>query len=227
MVAPNNTSIRVLLIDDHTIMRSGLRMLIESHAGLVVVGEAATQGEALRLTARTQPDIILLDLNLCEERGADLLPDMLAAASGARVIVLTGVTDPAEHRQAILAGAMGVVLKDQALDVLVKAIEKVHAGEVWLDSSMIASMLTEIARGSAAEKADPEAAKIARLTTREHEVIGLVGEGLKNKQIAERLFISEATVSHHLTSIFDKLGVTNRFDLLIYAFRHGLLQPPG
>lgn len=227
MVAPNNSSIRVLLIDDHTIMRSGLRMLIESHPGLVVVGEAATQGEALRLTARTQPDIILLDLNLCEERGADLLPDMLAAASGARVIVLTGVTDPAEHRQAILAGAMGVVLKDQALDVLVKAIEKVHAGEVWLDSSMIASMLTEIARGGTAEKADPEAAKIVRLTTREREVIGLVGEGLKNKQIAERLFISEATVSHHLTSIFGKLKVANRFDLLIYAFSNGLLQRPG
>src|SRR5689334_8884989 len=133
MVAPNNSSIRVLLIDDHTIMRSGLRMLIESHPGLVVVGEAATQEEALRLTAGTQPDIILLDLNLCEERGVDLLPNLLAAASGARVIVLTGVTDPAEHRQAILAGAMGVVLKDQALNVLVKAIEKVHAGEVWLE----------------------------------------------------------------------------------------------
>ena len=226
MVAPNNSSIRVLLIDDHTVMRSGLRMLIESHPSLVVVGEAATQGEALRLTARTQPDIILLDLNLCEERGADLLPNLLAAASGARVIVLTGVTDPAEHRQAILAGAMGVVLKDQALDVLVKAIEKVHDGEVWLESSMIASMLSEIARGGATEKADPEAAKLARLTTREREVIGLVGEGLKNKQIAERLFISEATVSHHLTSIFDRLGVANRFDLVIYSFRHGLLQPP-
>ena len=227
MVAPNNSSIRVLLIDDHTVMRSGLRMLIESHPSLVVVGEAATQGEALRLTARTQPDIILLDLNLCEERGADLLPNLLAAASGARVIVLTGVTDPAEHRQAILAGAMGVVLKDQALDVLVKAIEKVHDGEVWLESSMIASMLSEIARGGATEKADPEAAKLARLTTREREVIGLVGEGLKNKQIAERLFISEATVSHHLTSIFGKLEVTSRFDLLIYAFSHGLLQRPG
>jgi two-component system, NarL family, nitrate/nitrite response regulator NarL len=191
-----------------------------------VVGEAATRAEALQLATRTQPDIILLDLNLRDERGADLLPDLLAAARDARVIVLTGVTDAGEHRQAILGGAMGVVLKDQALDVLVKAIEKVHAGEVWLDSSMIASMLTAIARGSAAEKADPEVAKIARLTAREREVISLIGEGLKNKQIAERLFISEATVSHHLTSIFDKLGVANRFDLMIYAFRHGLLEPP-
>ena len=123
---------------------------------------------------------------------------------------------------------MGLVRKEQAAEVLVQAIEKVHAGEVWLETSMVTRALAEMAgqRAVGEEQTDPEAARIARLTAREREVIGLIGEGLYNKQIAKHLSISEATVSHHLTSIFAKLGLANRFDLVIYAYRHGLAEPP-
>jgi DNA-binding NarL/FixJ family response regulator len=226
MPSHSPSPIRILLVDDHAIVRAGLRMLIESQPGLLVIGEAATRAEALQIATREQPQIILLDLQLHGERGADMLQQLLAAAPTARVVVLTGVTEAAAHRDAVRLGAMGVVLKDQAADVLVKAIERVHAGEVWLDSGMIASILSEFARHDRATPIDPDTARIASLTAREREVVALVGEGLKNKQIAQRLVISEATVSHHLTSIFEKLGVGGRFDLVIYAFRHNLIQPP-
>jgi two-component system, NarL family, nitrate/nitrite response regulator NarL len=216
--------IRVLLIDDHVVMRMGLRMLIENQPGLRVVGEATDRGAAIHSAAREQPDIILLDLDLGDENGLDLLPELRTAAKGARVIVLTGIRNPAEHRQAVRLGATGMVLKEQAVDTLVKAIERVHAGETWLDPALVANLLTERSRARG-QDADPEAARIAALTEREREVIALIGEGLKNRQIAERLSISETTVVHHLTSIFNKLGVANRLELVTYAYRHGLAKP--
>ena len=212
MPSPTTTRIRILLVDDHELVRTGLRIALERHPQLAVVGEAANRANALVIAARERPDIILLDL----------------AAKGGRAILVTGVRAPEEHYRAVQLGAMGLVRKEQAAEVLVQAIEKVHAGEVWLEASMVARVLAEISgqRSAVAQPVDPEAAKIARLTAREREVIGLIGEGLYNKQIAERLSISPATVSHHLTSIFDKLGVGNRFDLVIYAYRHGLAESP-
>jgi DNA-binding NarL/FixJ family response regulator len=120
---------------------------------------------------------------------------------------------------------MGIVLKQQAADLLLKAIKKVHAGEVWIDRSMMSSVLSDV-RSERHDEADPEAGKIASLTPREREVIALVSEGLKNKLIGERLFISETTVTHHLSSIFSKLEVSDRLELIIYAFRHGLAKIP-
>jgi len=116
-------------------------------------------------------------------------------------------------------------LKQQAADLLLKAIKKVHAGEVWIDRSMMSSVLSDV-RSERHEETDPEAPKIASLTPREREVIALVSEGLKNKLIGERLFISETTVTHHLSSIFSKLDVSDRLELIIYAFRHGLAKIP-
>jgi DNA-binding NarL/FixJ family response regulator len=217
-------SIRVLLIDDHVVMRMGLRMLIENQPGLKVVGEATDRGGAILSAAREQPDIILLDLDLGDENGLDLLPELRAAAKGARVIVLTGIRNPAEHQQAVRLGATGMVLKEQAVDTLVKAIECVHAGETWLDPALVANVLAERSRARG-EDAASDAPRIAALTEREREVIALIGEGLKNRQIGERLSISETTVVHHLTSIFAKLGVANRLELVTYAYRHGLAKP--
>jgi two-component system nitrate/nitrite response regulator NarL len=220
--------IRVLLIDDHELVRTGLRIALERHPHLAVVGEAANRADALAIAARERPDIILLDLDLGSESSLDFLPELLAAADGGRAILVTGVRAPEEHYRAIQLGAMGLVRKEQAADVLVQAIEKVHAGQVWLEPAMVARALAEISaqHNVRDQPVDPQATKIARLTPREREVIGLIGEGLYNKQIAERLSISAATVSHHLTSIFDKLGVANRFDLVIYAYRHGLAEAP-
>ncbi len=210
-------------------------MLVENHPGLKVAGEAANRAEALAIAKREQPDVILLDLDMNNDNGLDFLPQLLAVTRRARVLILTGVRDPEAYSRAIRLGASGLLLKEKAAEILIKAIEKVYAGEVWFDRSIIGSVLTEMSRASAgrmggslmvATRSDPEGIKMATLTEREREVIALIGEGLKNKQIAGRLFISETTVRHHLTSIFDKLDVSDRLELIIYAYQHGLAKPP-
>ncbi len=226
MVTPATKPIRILLVDDHAVVRAGLRMIIQSRTGMTIVGEAGNRDDALSLADSEHPDIILLDLDLGGDSGMTLIADLIASAGEARIIILTGLRDPEAHRQAVLLGAMGIVKKEKAAEVLISAIERVHAGEAWLDPSLMAGVLTELTRSSKGRKTDPEAEKIAALTNREREVIALVGEGIKSKEIAGRLFISETTVRHHLTSIFDKLGVADRVELLIYAYRHGLASPP-
>jgi DNA-binding NarL/FixJ family response regulator len=219
--------IRILLVDDHVIVRAGLRMLIENHRGMVVVGEAGTRNDALSIAAREKPTIILLDLDMGKESGLDFLRELLDGSPGARVVMLTGVRDPEAHRRAVHLGAMGLVLKDKAAEVLIKAIEKVHAGEVWLDRSLTASVLSEMSHAGQSRKTDPEAEKIRALTSREREIVGLVCEGLKNREIGDRLFISEATVRNHLTSILSKLELSDRFELALYAYRQHLAKPPS
>jgi two-component system nitrate/nitrite response regulator NarL len=226
MRAPAAGPIRVMLIDDHAVVRSALRLLIETQPGMKAVGEAGDRADALAVAGREQPDVILLDLVLHSTDGLELIPELLHAAGKARILVLTGVTDPEVHVRAMRLGAMGVVLKEKASEVLIKAIEKVNEGEIWFDRSLVADVFSEKPRAGEAKKQDPEAARIATLTEREREVISLVGEGLRNKQIADRLSISQTTVSHHLTSIFNKLGAADRFELIIYAYRYGLADPP-
>jgi len=208
-------------------MRAGLRMLLESQPGITVVGEASTCADALALATSTQPDVTVLDLDLGGENAVESIPTLLCTAPETRILVLTGVRDPEVHRQAIRHGAMGLVLKEKAVETLLQAITKVRAGEVWLEPTMIARVLGDLTRPQPAPQTSPEAAKIARLTEREREVVTLVGEGLRNKVIAERLYISEATVRHHLTAIFAKLGVSDRFELAIYAYQNGLAKPPA
>ena len=216
-------SIRILLVDDHAIVRAGLRMLIDQHPTMKVIGVAGNRPEALALAASEQPDIIVLDVLLGDEDGLAILPELRQAAQDARVLVLTGLRGGETQRRAMLAGAMGVVLKQHAAEVLIKAINKVYLGEVWLDRSMMGSVLTEMTQSS---EVDQEKVKIATLTDREREVIALIAEGLKNKQIGQRLFITETTVTHHLSSIFSKLDVSDRLELVIYAFAHSLAKLP-
>ena len=224
MANPSSNPIRVMLIDDHVVMRMGLRMLIETQPGLRVVGEATDRSAAIANVIHEQPDIILLDLDLGDESGLELLPELRAAAKAAHVIVLTGVRAPEEHQQAVRLGATGIVLKEQAVDTLVQAIRQVHAGEAWLDQALVANVLADRARTRGAAL-NAETAGIVTLTERERHIIALIGEGLKNRQIGDRLSISETTVVHHLTSIFTKLGVANRLELVTYAYRHGLAKP--
>jgi two-component system, NarL family, nitrate/nitrite response regulator NarL len=214
--------IRILIIDDQVIVSTSLRLLLESRPWLKVVGETPEAFDAFTVARDEHPDIILLDIDLGDTDGLDLLPDLLSAAPQARVVVLTGIRDPEIHRRAVRLGAMGLVTKAESTEVLLQAIAKVHAGEVWLDHTLLARVLGEITRSGTVQPVDPEALKIAALTPREREVIVLVGQGYKNRQIANRLFIAEATVRHHLTSIFAKLGVADRLELVIYAYRHDL-----
>jgi DNA-binding NarL/FixJ family response regulator len=216
------SQIRIVLVDDDAIVRAGLRMLIERGQGFAVVGEAGDRDEAVAVVAREQPDIILLELYLGGHSSLEFFTELASASQGARVLVLTAVNDPEIHRRAVLLGSAGVVLKRQASEALLRAIERVCQGEVWLDQATIAGLLsaTNNARGE-------DATRIATLTKREREIILLIGEGLRNRQIADRLFISETTVRHHLTSIFSKLGVSSRLDLVVYAYRHGIAKSPA
>lgn len=216
--------IKVLIVDDHAVVRAGLRMLIDQDPGMKVIGVAGNRVEALAALASDRPDVIILDIVLGDEDGLSFLPELRQTARNARVLVLTGLRSSDSQRQAMRAGAMGVVLKEHAAEVLLKAIEKVHSGEVWLDRLMTGRVLEEI---SEEKQPDPDKDRIATLTDREREVVGLVGEGLKNKQIAARLFISETTVTHHLSSVFSKLEVSDRLELIIFAFRHGLAKLPS
>lgn len=198
-------------------------MLIDQNPAMKVVGVAGNRSEALALAASEQPDMIILDILLGDEDGLTFLPELRETATDTRVLVLTGLRSSENQRRAMLAGAMGVVLKEHAAEVLIKAINKVHQGEVWLDRSLMGSVLDEMTQSP---EIDPEKAKIASLTDRERQVIALIAEGLKNKQIGERLFISETTVTHHLSSIFSKLEVSDRLELVIYAFAHKLATVP-
>jgi DNA-binding NarL/FixJ family response regulator len=198
-------------------------MLIEHDQQMRVVAMAGNQAEALERAAKEKPNVIVLDLLLGDEDALAFLPELCEASPDSRVLVLTGVQNPDAHRRAIRRGAMGIVLKEHAADQLLKAIEKVNKGEVWIERSMMGSMIQELSRPPLV---DPELVKIESLTEREREVIALVGEGLKNKQVGERLFISETTVTHHLSSVFSKLEVSDRLELIIYAFRHGLAKMP-
>lgn len=216
--------IRIMIIDDHAVVRAGLRMLIENHARMRVVAMASSASEALDLLTRESADLILLDLDLGKENGLNFIQELRAADNDARILILTGLRDPDAHRQAVKLGAMGVVVKDQAAEVLIKAIEKVNAGEIWLDRATMGNVLNEMTGG----QGEPDSAdtQIKSLTDREREVVALIAEGLRNKQIGKRLFISETTVTHHLSSIFSKLGVSDRLELVIYAFGHNLVRIP-
>jgi len=221
-------AIRVLLVDDHELVRRGLRLILEGQEGprVQVVGEAGGAARALELAEREQPDIILLDLDLGGEDGLDLLPRLLDATARSRVIVLTGATDPEALRRAALDGAMGIIIKDMSHALLLKAVEKVHEGEIWIDRALMGRLQEEKRRRRPGQLPDPEGAKIAKLTQRQREVIAQIGEGLTNKEIASRLGVSETTVRHHLTAIFTQLELSNRLELIIYAYRHGLATPP-
>jgi two-component system, NarL family, nitrate/nitrite response regulator NarL len=224
-VSTGTDTVRILVVDDHAILRQGLRMLVEAEPGFAIVGEAEDGAKAVALATSAQPDIVVLDIDLGSDSGLDLIAGIQAAAPAARILILTGLRDVEAHRRAFRLGARGLVVKESASHTLMKAIRKVHDGEIWLDRATTAHLLTEMSKPAAPPPANPEAAKIAKLSARELEVTAMLGEGLSNKLIADRLSISETTVRHHLTSIFAKLGVPDRLALLLYAHRNGLVKP--
>ena len=215
-------SIRVLIIEDHAIVRAGIRMLIERHSHIEVVGEAANATEALA-DANVSTDVILLDISLRTQNGVELIPQLLHDFQPAKVLILTAVEDVETHLLAMEEGARGVVMKDQAPEILVKAIEAVSRGEPWIGQAISLAALKKLARvKTAKEKLEPDAAKIALLTPREREVVAAVARGLSGPRIGEELNIADGTVRHHIASIFGKLEVSNKLELAVFAFHHGL-----
>ncbi len=213
--------IRLLIASPHTLIRHVLARLIADRTSLHLVGEVGNRLQAITMAAKVAPNVILLE----PVSGTDLWLDAvepLGAAAGpqARMLVLTGLADTEIHRQALRLGVRGIVDLDHSPATFFRAIEQVHNGDVWMQRRLMADLLTSATGGSTGERA-----RIESLTTREREVVRLMSEGLKNKQIAERLSIADVTVRHHLTSIFSKLEVSDRLSLVVFAFHHGLASP--
>jgi DNA-binding NarL/FixJ family response regulator len=215
---PPRSSIEIVVVSAHTVVRAGLKSLLDNCGNLIIIDDASDTAEALTLVRLKRPDVTVIDPD-SEEVTLNAIAE-LTAAGAERILVLTAETDPRLHQRAFEFGAVGVVMKTHPVETLVRAIEKVHLGEVWLDRVKTANLLNGILR-----RRDPDRDKIMTLTRREREVIAIVGEGLKNAAIGERLFISESTVRNHLTSILGKLELADRFELAVYAFRHGLVEP--
>jgi two-component system, NarL family, nitrate/nitrite response regulator NarL len=217
-------TIRVMLIDDHKTMLWGLERLIEGeNSSMEVVGTACHCDEALAQIGKLVPDVILLDLDLGGKCSLDILPSLLANGRS-KVLVFTGTRKPATLHRAVLLGARGVIHKETSATLVLKAIKKVHQGELWLDHEMLERVLDGFINPIMTCMPDPEAEKKTTLTAKERKVIAAIveGNGALNKALAQRLFISEHTLRNHLTSIYQKLGVSNRLELYVYAVKHQL-----
>jgi two-component system response regulator DegU len=221
-----SANIRVIIIDDNELLRTGIKALMAGEKGFEVVGEARTLAQATSLIMHQHPDVILLNDELKKEDALGMIPNLLAACKKSRLAVLTASTDPEFHRQALARGAIGLISKGETPGSLMLAIRQVHSGGVWLDRFIAAKMIQGLSSGDRKHNRSNEGDKIASLTKRECEVVRLVGEGLKNKRIADRLFISPVTVHHHLTTIYSKLDVKDRLELIVYAYKNGLAEVP-
>jgi two-component system nitrate/nitrite response regulator NarL len=223
-VAPDQPKrpIRVVLADDHPIVRDGLRKLLSLEDDIEVVGEASDGREVLQVVQETEPDVVILDLRMPNLDGLSALQALQQTNKKARVIVLTASEDKNEFVQAMKLGCSGIVLKQTAPELIIKSIRKVHAGEIWLDSHTTAAVMRQFAAPGEVIGAGGKARERSPLSQREREIVGLVAQGYKNKEMAEKMFISEQTVKNHLHNIFDKLGVSDRLELALYAIHKGL-----
>lgn len=217
--------IRVLIADDHPIVRDGIRRLLELEDDIEVVGEAADGRQAIDQVVQRDPDVVLLDLRMPQLDGLAALQAIQAANNRCKVIVLTASEDKNEFVQAMKLGCSGIVLKQTAPELIVKSIRKVNAGEIWLDSHTTAAVMRQFASPSAdlgGGLSPSKGRERSPLSAREREIVALVAQGYKNKEMAEKMFISEQTVKNHLHNIFDKLGVSDRLELALYAIHKGL-----
>jgi len=216
-------TVRILIADDHPIFRDGLRRLLEAEEGLKVLGEAADGAEAVKLARQLKPDILLLDLAMPKHPGLEALRDLSVApgANPVRVILLTAAAEKSQIVEALQLGARGVVLKDSATQLLLKAIQTVMSGEYWVGRESV-SNLVQYLRTLMQSSVDEARQKKFGLTPRELEIVSAVVAGYANKEIAEYFKISEDTVKHHLSNIFDKLGVSTRLELALFAVNQAL-----
>jgi DNA-binding NarL/FixJ family response regulator len=222
------SKIRIVVADDHPIFRDGLCRLLALEEDFVIVAQAHDGREVLQVLQEHEPDILLLDLKMPNLDGLGTLQRLQANRNQTKVIVLTASEDKNEFVQAVKFGTSGIVLKQTATELLIKSIRKVHAGEIWLDSNTTAAVMRQFATPDDAPAPPPVQAPPTRdrdrspLSQREREIVSLVAQGFKNKEMAEKMFISEQTVKNHLHNIFDKLGVSDRLELALYAIHNNL-----
>lgn len=219
-MSQDRASIKILVADDHAIFREGLRKLLEGESDMTIVGEASNGVECVRMLAKLNPDILLLDLRMPEKDGLAVLEEFNFDSMSTRVVVLTATEDCRDVVRAMRLGARGVVLKQSPSDLLLKSIRKVYDGEIWLDNRLTGEVVDAFKKS--AELSQGREKRL--LSDREKEVVQMVAQGFRNREIGEKLFISEQTVKNHLHNIFDKLGVSDRLELALYAIRHRLLD---
>ena len=212
------SQLRILLVDDHEVVRIGLRSLLERHSGFIVVGEAGTETEALEQALAHKPDLVLMDIRLGGGSGIDACKAIVAELPEAKVIMLTSYAEDELLFAAIRAGAAGYVLKQVGSGDVIRSIEAAARGEATLDPSLTQKVFAEMRRSIQRE----EAAAFNDLTAQEMQVLGLIAEGKTNREIAGALFLSEGTVRNSVSSVLSKLGVSNRAEAAAYAIQHHL-----
>ncbi len=213
-------AIRVVVVDDHAVVRSGIKLLLDRHDDIDVVGEAGNAQDAVFRVRELTPDVILLDLVMPGESGIEVLPKLLKEASGAKVLVLSMQDEPSYVREAFAAGASGYVLKEAADEEVVTAVREIAGGGSYVHPTLGARMVTADAAARAAADADP-------LSDREREILRLLALGHTNQEIAKLLYISVRTAETHRAHIMQKLRLTTRAELVRHALAHGLLNDVG
>jgi len=215
--------VRIGLADDHQMFRDAVRRLLDAEPDLVVVGEASDGAEAVALTLQYEPDILLLDVAMPHGNGMQVLQQIAAASKATRIIMVTGAVEEYELRQALRLGARGFVLKESGAEQLLESIRVVHGGEYFVGRECMADLVSAVRnRGVVIEGKVPPRKADFGLTTRERQIVSAVVNAYQNKEIAEKFAISEKTVKHHLTNIFNKVGVSNRLELALFAVHHHL-----
>lgn len=217
--------IKIVILGDYSIFRIALRMLVESGENLKVVAEISNVNEIFNLSVSQTPDLILVDLP--EEGESEELFDVLTQfVDKTPILILAGSNNVNIYQKCLRSGINGLVLKEKDADVLFKAIKSVHKGEFWFDRVSMRQTIRELVNEKQMLFETPRIAAHNILTEREKQVVDLVCKGLKNKEIADKLFITETTIRHHLSSIFEKLKLTSRLELVIYSFKNNLVELP-
>jgi two-component system, NarL family, nitrate/nitrite response regulator NarL len=211
--------IRIILVHDHALLREAIRVLINANPDMRVVGEASHCAEAVLLANTVKPDLVVINLPRNHEQLLEVIPSLTSSISP-RVLILAEQSDSETTRLAIRLGASGVVNKDESGQMLTKALRRVHTGELWLNRSMTAAVFQDMRHGTSSPAQS--------LSRREQEIVALVAQGLGTRKLAECLHISDKTVRNHLSSIYEKLGISDRVELALFAIQQGLTRvEPG
>lgn len=215
--------IRIVLADDHPVVRIGVRNMLSSNPGFEVVGEAADGDEAITQTLELEPDILLLDVQMPRLPGLEAMRAIMNGTPTVKIILLTSLISTQQIIEALQIGARGIVIKDALSDHLQTAVRTVVAGDYWIGGKRVVNLVSAL--HTLMQQAAVPQRKTYGLTPRELEVVGCIVEGCSNRDIAKQFSLSEETVKRHLSNIFDKTGVSTRLELALFAIAHTLVQP--
>jgi DNA-binding NarL/FixJ family response regulator len=222
--------IRLLIADSFPVARAGLRAILAPSLDIEIVAEAEDGSEAIDRALELDPDVVIMELRLPKTDGLTVLRTLQTRAPRTKVLLFTGSDSKDEFIEAMKLGCSGILMKNSAPSLIIKSIQKVNAGEIWLDSNTTAAVIRQFANpadfAAPSQHGNGKPRERAQLSQREREIIVLIAQGYKNKEIAEKMFITEQTVKNHLHNVFDKLGVSDRLELALYAIHNSLHLKP-